>query len=37
MSEQYIIGNLTSVELDTPGQIDLQVTLKSWFGLLEYI
>ena len=37
MSEQYMLGYHTSVELDTPGRIDLQVTLRSWFGLLEYI
>ena len=34
MSEQYMLDYLLSVELDTPGQIDLQVTVKSWFGLL---
>ena len=35
MSEH--LGYLTSVKLDTPGQIDLQVSLKSWLGWLRYI
>ena len=37
MNEQYMLSYMASIELDIPGQIDLQVTLKSWFGWLEYI
>ena len=37
MNEQYKFDHMTSLELDIPGQFDLQVTLKSYFVLLEYI
>ena len=32
MNEQYSRTHMTSVELDNPRQIDLQVTLESGFG-----
>ena len=36
MSEQYIPIHNMKVQLDTPGQIDLQVTLVSEFDWFEY-
>ena len=36
MSEQYILIHNNKVQLDTPGQIDLQVTLESEFDWFEY-
>ena len=35
MNEQYILSQIKSIELDIPGQIDLQVTLKSGLWLME--
>ena len=32
MNEQYRLDHTISLELDIPGQFDLQVTLKSGFG-----
>ena len=35
MNEQYMLSQIKSIELDIPGQIDLQVTLKSGLWLME--